>query len=104
MHEEPINHRRKKRMSKEAEEQEMLKILVGARCIAFFPLWDTDKERWFAGSLVWATNSTRILEPEEDLTYLASFGNSIMAEISRMEAVVTSQAKNSFTSSISHEP
>ena len=101
--EEPINHRRKKRMSKEAEGQEILKILPGARCVAFFPLWDAHKERWFAGTLLWTTNSTRILDPEEDLTYLASFGNSIMAEISRMEALVTSQAKNSFVSSISHE-
>lgn len=47
--------------------------------------------------------SYRILDTEEDLTYLASFGNSIMAEISRLNALLSSQLKNSFLSSISHE-
>lgn len=95
--------RRKRKMSKEAEAKEILRVLPGARCVAFFPLWDSHKERWFAGSLIWTKSPTRVLDPDEDLTYLASFGNSVMAEVSRLTALVTTQMKDSFVSSISHE-
>ena len=95
--------RKKKKISREAEGKEILRLLPSARCVAFFPLWDSHKERWFAGSIVWTADPTRVLDPDEDLTYLASFGNSIMAEISRLNALVSSQVKNSFVSSISHE-
>lgn len=94
---------KKKKISRKAEGKEILRLLPSARCVAFFPLWDSHKERWFAGSMVWTTNPTRVLDPDEDLTYLASFGNSIMADVSRLNALVSSQIKNSFVSSISHE-
>jgi signal transduction histidine kinase len=38
-----------------------------------------------------------------DLDYLSAFGNSIMAEVSRIEAFALSRAKSDFISSISHE-
>jgi signal transduction histidine kinase len=92
-----------RKMSRQEEGKAILKVCPGARCVAFFPLWDSHKERWFVGSLAWTTDPTRVLDPEEDLTYLASFGNSIMAEVSRLNAVMSSQMKNSFISGISHE-
>lgn len=98
-----VRRRGKKKASREAEAREILRFLPSARCVAFFPLWDSHKERWFAGSFVWATDPTRVLDPDEDLTYLASFGNSIMAEVSRLSALMSSQLKDSFVSSISHE-
>jgi len=93
----------KKRISREAEAAALLKALPGARSVFWFPLWDQGRERWYAGSLVWTTNPTRILCPIEDLTYLAAFGNSIMAEVSRLSAMVLTQMKSDFISSISHE-
>ncbi|KAH7360818.1 putative sensor protein gacS [Rhexocercosporidium sp. MPI-PUGE-AT-0058] len=39
----------------------------------------------------------------EDITYLAAFGNSTMAEIARLSAQVLSKMKTDFISSISHE-
>jgi signal transduction histidine kinase len=92
-----------RKMSREEEGKAILKVCPGARCVAFFPLWDSHKERWFVGSLAWTTDPTRVLDPDEDLTYLAAFGNSIMAEVSRLNAVMSSQMKNSFISGISHE-
>jgi signal transduction histidine kinase len=92
-----------RKMSREEEGKAILKVCPGARCVAFFPLWDSHKERWFVGNLAWTTDPTRVLDPEEDLTYLAAFGNSIMAEVSRLNAVMSSQMKNSFISGISHE-
>lgn len=93
----------RKRISREAEAAALLKALPGARSVFWFPLWDQGRERWYAGSLVWTTNPTRILCPIEDLTYLAAFGNSIMAEVSRLSALVLTQMKTDFISSISHE-
>jgi signal transduction histidine kinase len=54
-------------------------------------------------SQVWTTSPTRTLCPIEDLTYLAAFGNSIMAEVARLSAQVINQMKTDFISSISHE-
>jgi signal transduction histidine kinase len=93
----------KKRISREAEAAALLSALPGARSVFWFPLWDSNRERWYAGSLVWSTCPTRILCPIEDLTYLAAFGNSIMAEVSRLSALVLTQMKTDFISSISHE-
>jgi signal transduction histidine kinase len=92
-----------RKMSFESEAKYLRQMLPGVRSAAMFPLWDTHKERWFAGSLVWTTSSTRALDPVEDLTYLAAFGNSIMAEVARLDALVADQMKADFISSISHE-
>lgn len=96
-----LQHRKK--ISRAVEGETILQILPGACCVTIFLLWDTHKERWFAGSFVWTAERTRVLDPLEDLTYLASFGSSIMAEVSRLGALVSSKMKNCFISSISHE-
>lgn len=94
---------RRKRITREAEAAALLSAFPGARSIFWFPLWDQNRERWYAGSLVWSTSATRILCRTEDLTYLAAFGNSIMAEVARLSALVLTQMKTDFISSISHE-
>ncbi|CZR54524.1 uncharacterized protein PAC_04408 [Phialocephala subalpina] len=95
--------RRRNRISREQEAAAILSVLPGARSVFWFPLWDQNRERWFSGSLVWSTCPTRTLCPIEDITYLAAFGNSTMAEISRLSAQVLSKMKTDFISSISHE-
>ncbi|RDL38283.1 Uncharacterized protein BP5553_02623 [Venustampulla echinocandica] len=89
--------------AKQAEAVALLQMLPGARSVVLFPLWDSHRERWFAGSFAWTTQSTRILTRAEDLNYLAAFGNSIMAEVARLDAVTADRAKSDFISSISHE-
>jgi hypothetical protein len=66
---------------KQPEAKALLQMLPGARTVVLFPLWDSHRERWFAGSFAWTTRSTRVLTRAEDLSYLAAFGNSIMAEV-----------------------
>lgn len=39
----------------------------------------------------------------EDLSYLAAFGNSIMAEVARLDTIAVDRAKSDFISSISHK-
>jgi signal transduction histidine kinase len=89
--------------SKQTEAKALLQMLPGARTVALSPLWDSHRERWFAGSFAWTTRSTRVLTRAEDLSYLAAFGNSIMAEVARLDTMAADQAKSDFISSISHE-
>lgn len=93
-----------KEVSESAEERALLQMLPGTRSIAFIPLWDSHRERWFAGSFMWTVErTTRVLTHSEDLHYLAAFGNCIMAEVARLDVVGADRAKSDFISSISHE-
>lgn len=82
--------------------RQLTKICVGARSIIFFPLWDPQRDQWFAGGLAWTNDPTRILTPD-DITYLSAFGSCIMTEKSRLDALTADRAKADFISSVSHE-
>ena len=82
--------------------EDLLRIMPGARSVVLFPLWDSNRDRWFAFSMGWTTNPNRILQLEE-LIYLTSFGNSVLAEVSRLDTLAADRAKADFISSISHE-
>ncbi|KAL1648447.1 hypothetical protein SLS58_002202 [Diplodia intermedia] len=92
----------------ELDEQEgsdaksLFQIFSSARSILFMPLWDYQKEGWYAAAIGWSTKANRIFA-SEDLVYISAFGNSIMNEVSRIEAMSVSHAKSNFISSISHE-
>ena len=87
---------------KDTEAEDLLRVMPGARSVVLFPLWDSNRDRWFAYSVAWTTSPTRILQLEE-LVYLASFGNSVLAELSRLDTLAADRAKADFISSISHE-
>lgn len=89
--------------SRVLEGQTMLKIFPGARYVMILPLWDSQRERWFASTMLWTTDPTRVLSLEDDMNYVAAFGNSIMAEVSRLDIVASDQTKTALISSISHE-
>ncbi|KAF7956495.1 hypothetical protein EAE96_003833 [Botrytis aclada] len=93
----------KKASSKVMEGQAMLQIFPGARYVMILPLWDSHHERWFASTMLWTSDPTRVLSMDDDLNYVAAFGNSIMAEVSRLEIVASDQTKSALISSISHE-
>ena len=96
------NGKRRKVLARQADPQLLFELLPGARSVIFYPLWDSHKARWFAGCIGWTTDPKRALQSEE-VTYLAAFGNSVMAEINRIEAVANDMAKSDFISNISHE-
>ncbi|KAM3082160.1 hypothetical protein ACMFMG_004608 [Clarireedia jacksonii] len=77
-------------------------ICPGARAIIFFPLWDPQRDQWFAGSLAWTRRPVRILGAR-DLNYLSAFGSCVMAEKSRLDAELADRAKSDFISVVSHE-
>ncbi|KAF2425745.1 hypothetical protein EJ08DRAFT_652039 [Tothia fuscella] len=90
--------------SGERMEAEVIRSLApNARSLVFFPLYDFRRGRWFAGAFCWIGEYDRVLSPELDLLYLRAFGNTMMTELSRLDAVSGEQAKTTFISSISHE-
>ena len=93
--------RRKSQQRREIE-NEMRQYLHGAQSAIFMPLWNPQEGTWFAGSLGWTDNPKRALQSEE-LAYFSVFGNTIMAEVTRLELLATDMAKSDFISSISHE-
>jgi signal transduction histidine kinase len=78
-------------------------IFSGSNSVAFFPLWDFQQTRWFAGCFTWTKNPRRVFTESKDLTYLAAFNNSVMAEVSRLDLRAADCEKADFISSVSHE-
>ncbi|GAB1207557.1 hypothetical protein APSETT445_006277 [Aspergillus pseudonomiae] len=74
-----------------------------ATSIAFFPLWDFQQNKWFAGCFAWTKDPGRLFAESTDLTYLAAFNNSVMAEVSRLDLRAADREKADFISSVSHE-
>jgi hypothetical protein len=89
--------------SRHNESEFLLEIFPGARSIALTPLWDYTRERWFSLGIVWTSNPRRVLTVESDLSYLTAFGNTMMAEIARLDSVAAKKAKADLLGSISHE-
>ncbi|KAL9015446.1 MAG: hypothetical protein Q9185_007154 [Variospora sp. 1 TL-2023] len=71
--------------------------------LIFVPLWDAGTSRWFSGCFCWKTSLNRSLSIEAELQFVVAFGNSIMAEISRLASIYESRQKGDFIGSISHE-
>lgn len=76
--------------------------LPDAKSVLFAPIWDWNKARWLAGTLVWTNDYRRPLGIEE-LHYFKVFGDSIISEVSRVHWSATEKSKFDFVSSISHE-
>ncbi|KAH7396741.1 sensor histidine kinase-like protein/response regulator [Phaeosphaeria sp. MPI-PUGE-AT-0046c] len=78
-------------------------IFPTARSLVMYPLWDSHRDRWFASAFIWTSDPMRIFTKEQDLSYLAAFSNSAMAEVARLDMKLADSAKADFISSISHE-
>jgi signal transduction histidine kinase len=95
----PISRTKKKRTVGDAIQA----VAPGSRAVTVFPLWNYERCRWFALCLGWTKNPTRTFSPGVDLVYLNAFGNSIMTELSRLDAIATNMAKTTFVQNVSHE-
>ncbi|KAK8081120.1 sensor histidine kinase response [Apiospora hydei] len=78
-------------------------LLPGARCVAFVPVWSSRLERWYAGSLVWTRDAARAFTTDSELTYLQTFGATIMTEVARINTLAAERAKYDLLGSVSHE-
>ncbi|KAL5341061.1 hypothetical protein BJX70DRAFT_74362 [Aspergillus crustosus] len=73
-----------------------------ANSVLFSPIWDWNKSRWLAGTLVWTSDIVRALGADE-LHYFKAFGDSIISEVARVDWATTQKSKSAFMSSVSHE-
>ncbi|KAH6635748.1 hypothetical protein F5144DRAFT_154666 [Chaetomium tenue] len=80
----------------------LFRVLPAAKYVIFLPLWHFQRECWYAATLGWVEDPTRALNIG-DVGLVSAFGNSVMAEVSRLEALAASRAKSDFVSSLSHE-
>jgi hypothetical protein len=94
---------RRKRARTMAEATLLLKHFPGVRQLLFVPLWDASRSRWLSCNFTWSTEPTHILSKRSELAFLTAFGNSVMAECSRLDTEIADQKKGDFIGSISHE-
>jgi signal transduction histidine kinase len=100
---EPGKRRKEKQNPRQNVAYFLAKLFPGARSVAFVPLWDSHRNRWFAGSFVWTRTPTRIFTPENELAYLKVYGLTIMAEVTRLHIKAADKTKMDVLGSISHE-
>ena len=86
-----------------AEATVLLKHFPGVRQVIFVPLWDGSRSRWLSCNFTWSTEPTRVLTKQSELAFLTAFGNSVMAECSRLDTEIADRKKGDFIGSISHE-
>lgn len=96
-------HGRNGQYSRENEGRSIIHIIPGARSVAVIPLWDSHKERWFASGIVWTQQPGRTFTRAGEMSYLRAFGTNIMAEVSRINTLISERAKTDVVNSLSHE-
>lgn len=89
--------------SLEGQARAITHIFPDARSVAIVPLWDPVKERWFACGILWTNSPNRVFTIEGELSFLRAFGTTIMAEVQRINTLMSEKAKNDFLGSLSHE-
>ncbi|KAL6234381.1 hypothetical protein BDW75DRAFT_241194 [Aspergillus navahoensis] len=82
--------------------RDLARCFPNASSVLFSPIWDWNKSRWLAGTLVWTSDVFRALGAEE-LHYFKAFGDSIISEVARVDWLATQKSKSAFMSSVSHE-
>ena len=85
------------------DHRELLKNIPGAQIVIFLPLYDFVEEKLLAGVFLWTSATGRMINMDDDLSYLRAFGNSIMSEAARLNVQRNEAAKTTFIASISHE-
>jgi hypothetical protein len=98
-----MEQRRVKKARARSDAKFLARHFPGVRQLLFVPLWDSGRSRWLSGCCVWSTEPTRILSKQVELAFLTAFGNSVMAECSRIDTEIANQKKGDFIGSISHE-
>ena len=78
-------------------------LLPGATSVAFFPLWNAQKRRWFAGGFAYSNKTSRVFSPKRELSYLRALGSVLMAEVSFIKEREVELSKLDVLDSISHK-
>ncbi|KAH7173406.1 uncharacterized protein B0J16DRAFT_311219 [Fusarium flagelliforme] len=85
------------------DHKELLKKIPGAKAIVFLPLFDYVEDKLMGGCFLWTSVPGRMMNLDEDLSYLRAFGNSITSQVGRINTKKNEAAKTTFIASMSHE-
>ncbi|WXC61423.1 hypothetical protein SNK03_007298 [Fusarium graminearum] len=99
-------HKRRKDKNKNKDimdHRELLKKIPGAKAIVFLPLFDYVEDKLMGGCFLWTSAPGRMMNLDEDLSYLRAFGNSITSQVGRINTRKNEAAKTTFIASMSHE-
>lgn len=100
----PFNITRKSESTRSLDDENFLRsTFPKAKSLVLYPLWDSHRDRWFASAVIWSSDPMRVFTSEQELSFLAAFSNSVMAEVARLDTKLADAAKADFISSISHE-
>jgi signal transduction histidine kinase len=91
------------RRQRKADIQHLKRFFPQARSLAFIPLWDDHRGRWFSGCIAWSTQVIRLLHKDSELSFLRAFGIAIMSEVAKLDTAMADKAKSDLLNSISHE-
>ncbi|KAF1945655.1 hypothetical protein EJ02DRAFT_451368 [Clathrospora elynae] len=94
---------RKRRKARLQDGPMLLKYFPDSRSVGFFPMFDSHHEKWHAGGFIWTKQPNRSFTIEGQLSFLNAIGSTIMAEVSRLNALASDRAKTDLLGSISHE-
>ncbi|OLN87269.1 Hybrid signal transduction protein dokA [Colletotrichum chlorophyti] len=83
--------------------EELLKKIPGAKTVVFVPLFDYGEDRLAGGCFLWTSVTGRMMNLDQDLSYLRAFSNSIMTQVGRINTQKNEAAKTTFIASMSHE-
>ena len=81
----------------------LLEAIPNAVSAIFVPIWDSRKDRWYAGSFVYTCTPRRFFTAGGELSYIRAFGMLTMAEVIRRDTAIADKAKMDALGSLSHE-
>ncbi|KAM0352992.1 hypothetical protein ACHAPU_001877 [Fusarium lateritium] len=98
-----ISGKEKRRNKGKMDHRELLKKIPGAKAVVFLPLFDYVEDKLVGGCFLWTSVPGRMMNLDDDLSYLRAFGNSITSQIGRINTKKNEAAKTTFIASMSHE-
>ncbi|KAF4467429.1 Hsp90 [Fusarium albosuccineum] len=96
-------HRRRRQSESRRQTEAIITMFPGARSVAFFPAWDPQRQRWFAGGFAYTKAGGRTFTVEGELSYLTAFGAVVMTQVLRTRAKMAERSKSDVLDSLSHE-
>lgn len=94
---------RDKRTRRLLEGSVIYETFRAARSVIFVPMWDSKRERWFAGGFAYTYTPSRVFTVEGELSLLKAFTQVMAAEFYSIDTSQTNQARSDALGSLSHE-
>ncbi|KAK1997406.1 hsp90-like protein [Colletotrichum falcatum] len=99
----PVDRSEGRRRRVKMVHEELLKKIPGAKTVVFVPLFDYGEDKLAGGCFLWTSVTGRMMNLDQDLSYLRAFSNSIMTQVGRINSQKNEAAKTTFIASMSHE-